>query len=177
MDQHARETLGRHLQGLRMEHGLSLSQLAAEADIAKSNLSRLEQGLGNPTLDTMWRLAVRLNVPFGTLIQPISVPIGNGGVQVRLLEQGKDNPNVDIYWMSCAPHTLREAEAHSPGTRETVTIISGSIEIGVVADVKALSAGETHTFRCDEPHVYRTGGVWATLLLVIIYAREEDRAS
>ncbi len=176
MDQQARETLGRHLQGLRIQHGLSLSQLAADADIAKSNLSRLEQGLGNPTLDTMWRLAVRLNVPFGTLIQSISVPIGNDGVQVRLIDQGKDQPNVDVYWMSCAPNTLREAEAHSPGTYETVTIINGQIDVGVTADFKTLSAGEAHTFRGDQPHIYRTGELWTTLLVVIIYAREEELA-
>jgi transcriptional regulator with XRE-family HTH domain len=177
MDQLIRETLGRHLQGLRVEHGLSLSQLAADSNIAKSNLSRLEQGFGNPTLDTLWRLAVRLNVPFGTLIQPISVPIGNDGIQVKLLDQGKDNPNVDAYWMSCAPDTLREAEAHSPGSREIVTIISGRIDVGTTADVRSLSAGETHTFGCDKPHIYRTSEVWTTLLVVIIYEAEEARTS
>lgn len=154
-----------------MEMGLSLSQLAADAGIAKSNLSRLEQGNGNPTLDTIWRLAVRLNLPFGALIGPISVPIGNDGVEVRLLEQGKDNPHVDAYWMSCAPDTVREAEAHSRGSTETITVISGSLEVGTVGNTRLLSAGETHTFPCDVPHVYRTGEAWATMSLSIVYAK------
>ena len=171
MDQPTRDILGRHLQGLRLESGLSLSQLAADAGIAKSNLSRLEQGRGNPTLDTIWRLAIRLNVPFGTLIGPISVPIGSDGVQVRLLDQGKDDPHVDAYWMSCAPNILREAEAHSPGSSEVITVISGQLEVGTIGNTKSLSAGETHTFRADEPHIYRTGDKWATLSLAIIYAK------
>lgn len=35
----------------------SLSQLSARSKIAMSNISHLERGLGNPTLDTMQRLA------------------------------------------------------------------------------------------------------------------------
>ena len=103
MDKLSLNTLGHHLQALRLERGWSLSQLASEAGIAKSNLCRLEQGNGNPTLDTIWRLAVQLNVPFGTLVAPIAVPLGEDGVQVRLIDQGKDTPQVDAYWMRCAP--------------------------------------------------------------------------
>lgn len=80
MDKLTLDTLGRHLQSLRLARGLSLSQLAADAGMAKSNLSRLEQGNGNPTLDTIWRLAGRLNVPFGNLVAPISVPVSDDGV-------------------------------------------------------------------------------------------------
>jgi len=101
------------------------------------------------------------------------VPIGNDGVQVRLLDQGKGDPHVDAYWMSCAPNTLRKAEAHSHGTSETVTIISGELEVGTVGDTKALSAGDTHTFRADKPHIYRAGDTWTALLVAIIYAKGE----
>ena len=94
MDHLALSTLGQHLQRLRQERGLSLSQLAAAAGIAKSNLSRLEQGNGNPTLDTIWRLAVQLNMPFGTLVAPITVPLGEDGVQVRLIDQGQEGRQV-----------------------------------------------------------------------------------
>ncbi|MBU0912674.1 MAG: helix-turn-helix domain-containing protein, partial [Gammaproteobacteria bacterium] len=96
MDKPTLDTLGRHIQSLRIARGLSLSQLAADAGIAKSNLSRLEQGNGNPTLDTIWRLSLQLQVPFGNLIAPVSALVGTlvgeKGVQVRLIDQGKDNP-------------------------------------------------------------------------------------
>ncbi|RTR02945.1 helix-turn-helix domain-containing protein [Halomonas nitroreducens] len=170
MDRLSLGTLGQHLQRLRLEKGLSLSQLAAAAGIAKSNLSRLEQGNGNPTLDTIWRLAVQLDVPFGTLVAPISVPLGEEGVQVRLLDQGQDSPQVDAYWMRCAPHTTRHAEAHTPGARESLTLIEGQLEAGPEGETRHLSAGDTHGFPADRPHLYRTGESWATLLLSVVYA-------
>ncbi len=84
MDKPSLNTLGRHIQLLRTERGLSLSQLAADAGIAKSNLSRIEQGEGNPTLDTIWRLAMQLDVPFGNLVAPVSgAPLGEDGVEVH----------------------------------------------------------------------------------------------
>lgn len=172
MDKLSLSTLGQHLQSLRLARGWSLSQLANDAGIAKSNLCRLEQGNGNPTLDTIWRLAVQLNVPFGTLVAPITVPLGEDGVQVRLIDQGKDAPQVDAYWMRCAPHTLRRAEAHTPGTRESLTLISGKLEAGPEAATTLLSPGDTVTFPADQPHLYRTQVAEATLIMTITYGEQ-----
>lgn len=172
MDTLSLGTLGQHLQALRLARGWSLSQLAAAAGIAKSNLSRLEQGNGNPTLDTIWRLAVQLKVPFGTLVAPIAVPLGEEGVEVRLLDQGQDTPQVDAYWMRCAPHTMRLAEPHTPGAQETLTLISGTLEAGPEGATQQLSAGDSLTFAADRPHLYRTQDAGATLLLSVIYHEE-----
>ncbi len=169
MDKLSMHTLGQHLQALRIKRGWSLSQLANEAGIAKSNLCRLEQGNGNPTIDTIWRLAVQLNIPFGTLVAPISVPLGEDGVQVRLIDQGKDAPQVDAYWMRCSPHTLHCAEAHPPGTRESLTLISGWLEAGPTGATTQLGPGETLTFAADQPHLYRTQEAEATLMMTITY--------
>lgn len=174
MDKPSVNTLGRHLQKLRQQRDISLSQLAQAAGIAKSNLSRIEQGNGNPTLDTIWRLAIHLKVPFSTLIAPISGPIGEDDIEVRLIDHGTDNPAVDVYWMSCAPHALRQAEGHSPGARESVTIISGQLDTGTLDNIKTLRAGETHVFDADKPHVYRAGEGWATVMMTIVYADDGD---
>ncbi|MDV7338189.1 XRE family transcriptional regulator [Terasakiella sp. A23] len=176
MDKPSVNTLGRHLQKLRQQRDISLSQLASAAGIAKSNLSRIEQGSGNPTLDTIWRLAIQLKVPFSTLIAPISGPISDNDVEVRLIDHGTDNPEVDVYWMSCAPNTIRQAEGHSPGTIESITMISGELEVGALENIRTLRAGESHSFAADQPHIYRAGDGWATLMLTIVYETKEDEA-
>ncbi|MDU3936443.1 MAG: helix-turn-helix transcriptional regulator, partial [Serratia liquefaciens] len=43
--------------------GLSVTELARRAGIAKSTLSQLETGSGNPSLETLWALAMALDVP------------------------------------------------------------------------------------------------------------------
>ena len=49
---------------------MSLSELARRADVAKSTLSQLESGRGNPGVETVWALATALGVPFSALIDP-----------------------------------------------------------------------------------------------------------
>ena len=51
----------------RTRAGLSLAELARRAGVAKSTLSQLEAGTGNPSLETLWALGVALNVPFARL--------------------------------------------------------------------------------------------------------------
>lgn len=176
MDKISLEVLGRRLQQLRQTRGLSISQLATDAGMAKSNLSRLEQGDGNPTLDTIWRLAMQLKVPFGSLVDPLSTPFGDKGIYIRLIEQSPGTPKVDAYWTSYAPHTERISEAHTPGTRETVTLISGQLETGQQGDTVMLSPGDSHTFFADKPHVYRSNEFWTSMLITIVYTADETKA-
>jgi len=46
--------LGRNIQTFCMAKGLSLPQFVRDAGLAKSNLSRIEQGDGNPCVDVYW---------------------------------------------------------------------------------------------------------------------------
>ncbi|WP_353981567.1 XRE family transcriptional regulator [Salinicola endophyticus] len=172
MDSISRHTLGQHLQTLRQARGLSLSQLAAEAKVAKSNLSRLEQGDGNPTLDTLWRLARQLGVPFGTLVAPLAAAVDDAGASVQLIMQSRSDVPVDAYLMRLAPHHRREAEAHTAGTRETVQLIEGSLTVGPPADSRQLDVGECYTFASDVPHAYLSGDSGAALLVTIVYLPE-----
>jgi transcriptional regulator with XRE-family HTH domain len=54
----------------RQRAGLSLTEVARRAGIAKSTLSQLEAGNGNPSLETLWALCVALNIPFARLMEP-----------------------------------------------------------------------------------------------------------
>ena len=54
----------------RLRTGLSLAEIARRAGIAKSTLSQLESGNGNPSLETLWSLCVALDIPFARLLEP-----------------------------------------------------------------------------------------------------------
>src|SRR5512139_1058979 len=54
----------------RERAGLTLSEVARRAGLAKSTLSQLESGTGNPSVETLWSLGVALGVPFSQLVDP-----------------------------------------------------------------------------------------------------------
>lgn len=51
-----------NIRGFREKRGLTLTGLAELTGIGKSTLSNLERGSGNPTIETLWRLAQVLGV-------------------------------------------------------------------------------------------------------------------
>src|SRR5947207_1625108 len=57
------ELIASSLRRERRRSGLSLTELARRAGIAKSTLSQLESGTGNPSLETLWAICVALDVP------------------------------------------------------------------------------------------------------------------
>ena len=55
--------VGKRIQEIRIERGISQQDLAARCNFEKSNMSRLESGRGNATLTTIQIVANALNVP------------------------------------------------------------------------------------------------------------------
>src|SRR5829696_173690 len=68
-------TIAAALRRERERTGLSLSELAKRAGIAKSTLSQLEAATGNPSVETLWALGVALGIPFSRLVQPETTQI------------------------------------------------------------------------------------------------------
>ena len=67
--------------------GLSLTEVARRAGIAKSTLSQLESGTGNPSVETLWALSVALEIQFADLLEPqrpkVQVIRANEGPAIR----------------------------------------------------------------------------------------------
>lgn len=59
-EQCAREDLGAALRALRERKDVTLTELAARTKIAKSHISKIETGKGNPTLATILKLVAEL---------------------------------------------------------------------------------------------------------------------
>src|SRR6266478_8887865 len=64
------EVIAASLRRERRRSGLSLTEVARRAGIAKSTLSQLESGTGNPSLETLWAICVTLDAPFSRLLDP-----------------------------------------------------------------------------------------------------------
>ncbi|MCM5704583.1 helix-turn-helix domain-containing protein [Larsenimonas salina] len=147
--------LGAWLSELRGKKGYSLSGLAEAAGLAKSNLSRIERGQANPTLDTLWRLARALDLPFGTLVAPVIGTLIEQGIEVQLIAQNTTDAPMDLYLMRLPAGAIRTSEPHPAGTRERVTVINGALVTGPLNAPVSLAAGGTHAFDAGQAHHYR----------------------
>ena len=77
------QQLGRSIRAHRETARLSLGTLAAKSGVSKANLSTIEAGAGNPSLETLWRLAGALGLSLGVLLGEAEPP------RTRLLRAGE----------------------------------------------------------------------------------------
>lgn len=167
-----RQSVSLSLARVRKSRGLSLSGLAETSGIGKATLSGIEAGRGNPTIETVWRLARALGVTFGELIsqeQDQSVESCSSGVSVRLINKQSTPSAIETYVMDLAPHTKRLAEAHMPGVEENVVVLKGRVLTGPQSDPVFLSAGKSCSFAGDRPHLYQSLDEQTSMMVSVIY--------
>lgn len=173
-------TIAEALRRERSRTGISLTELARRAGIAKSTLSQLEAGVGNPGVETLWALAVALNVPFSRLIEtpvtPVRIiragegmryPAEHANFTGTLLASCPPGASREIYMLHMEPGAPRHAEAHIPGSVEHVIVAKGQLLAGPAGSAVELGEGDYATFPGDVPHVYeaQVPQTWAVLVM------------
>jgi transcriptional regulator with XRE-family HTH domain len=160
--------------------GLSLTELARRASVAKSTLSQLESAQGNPSVETLWALCVALGVPFSSLLDPprprVQVIRAGDGVgtiaaaeanyRATLLAACPPTARRDIYRIDAEPGRARRSDPHMPGVVEHVLLMTGRARVGLTDDPVELGPGDYLVYPGDLPHLFEAldPGTQAVLL-------------
>lgn len=175
-----RAAIATSVQRERHRVGVSLTELARRAGVAKSTVSQLESGTGNPSVETLWALGVALGVPFSRLVagpaDAVQVVRAGGGTRLHsestvfiatLLSAGARHVRRDLYTIELGPGAVRHAEAHTTGSREHVVVAAGRLRAGPVDTPVELAPGDYATFAGDVPHLYEAlaPATWAVLIM------------
>jgi transcriptional regulator with XRE-family HTH domain len=160
--------------------GLSASELARRAGLAKSTLSQLEAGRGNPGIETLWALANALAIPVGRLLEAprpevelIRAGEGEGlrsdhaDYVARLLSAAPAAGRRDIYMIEAEPGEPHRSAPHASGTREHVVLLSGRARIGPRGSEAELSAGDYIAYPADVAHAFEALAPGTRAVLVI----------
>ena len=183
VEQAARPPIDRIAASIRRERertGLSLSELARSAGVAKSTLSQLESGTGNPSLETLWALSVALDVPFSRLVdQPRPavrvIRSGEGPVTyserasyaATLLASCPPHARRDIYRIQVQPGEPRLSEPHNPGATEHVVLSTGRALVGPAGQPADLGPGDYIVYPGDAPHIFKALEPDTTAVLIM----------
>ncbi len=159
------EVIAASLRRERERTGLSLSELAKRAGIAKSTLSQLEAGSGNPSVETLWALGVALGVPFSRLVDPpvprVQVIRAGEGPSIysershyaaTLLASCPPGVRRDIYVLDVEPGNPRESQPHMTGTVEHMIVSRGRVLAGPQGEPVELGPGDYMAYPGDLPH-------------------------
>jgi len=163
--------------GLRVKHerqarGWTLDQLAAAARVSRRLLINVEQGAANPSVGTLLRISDALGVGLPALVEPPRpnpmkiIRHGDGAVLWSseaggrgILVAGTEPPDVVELWdWTLAAGDRHSSEAHTPGTKELMQLLQGTVTVHVAGQSVTLDAGDAVTFPGDVPHPYDNPG-------------------
>jgi transcriptional regulator with XRE-family HTH domain len=162
--------VARNVRILREQRGLSLAELARQAGLAKQTLSKLEQGTGNPTVDTLFSIATALGVPVTRLVsereQVMTVQRAgevtwseHSGYESRALDHIYGSGVIENYLVRIGRQPSGaggRSEPHPVGTLEHLYVISGRVRVGPVDSAVELAAGDFARYPGDRPHLYES---------------------
>lgn len=151
----------------RERAGLTLTELARLAGIAKSTLSQLESATGNPSVETLWALGKALDVPFSRLVEPpvprvhvirsgegITVASEEADYLATLLASCPPHARRDIYLIRAEPGSVRRSDAHRAGIIEHVVVCHGRALVGMADEPIEVGPGDYVAYPGDEAHVF-----------------------
>lgn len=164
------DLLGRSIRAHREGARLSLGALALRSGVSKASLSTIESGAGNPSLETLWRLAGALGLSLGALLGEAEPPrsrlvrVGEGvrfgsesGLSGEmLLTEGRPH-RTEIIVFDLPAGADYGSGAHASGTEELVYCVSGTVEVGPVGQEQRLRPGDCLWFPADCAHRYASG--------------------
>jgi len=162
------EVIAAALRRERRRSGLSLTEVARRAGIAKSTLSQLESGTGNPSLETLWALCVALGTQFSRLLDPPrpavhviradegpTVAAAQADYQATLLAACPPGARRDMYRIAAEPGPGRLSDPHLPGVLEHVVLSTGRALVGLAESPVRLEPGDYVCYTADVPHLFQ----------------------
>jgi len=144
---------------------MSMSALAQRAGLSKQTLSNIEQGLGNPTVETLSVLSDALEIPVRRLLTewgtPVFVQRADDGTWVngatwseRMLDEvyGSGYVRTTLLRLERRWATDKPVPAHQLGALHHLYVISGRVRTGPASEPVDLATGDFTRFPGDVPH-------------------------
>ena len=154
------------LKAARKDRGLSLEAVAKLSGVSRSMLSQIERGESSPTIATLLNLTRALQVDFAGLLDEAASRHGidvlraadvpaisarGKGCTIRILSPPEEVGRHEVYELRFAPSGVLDSQSHTPGTREHLTVIDGSVSVTSAERTEHLKAGDTARYPADVP--------------------------
>jgi XRE family transcriptional regulator, regulator of sulfur utilization len=171
-------------EGRRQALGMSLEDLARKSGVSKSMLSQIERNQANPTVALVWRLANALGVSIADLLEmaqesPPALQVlaahatpalksPDGKCELRILGPLETAGQFEWYELNVQPGGVLESQPHEPGSREHLTVLTGTLEVQAGAESTRLKLGETARYAVDIAHAIRNPAKSAASAVLVV---------
>ncbi|WP_027624040.1 helix-turn-helix domain-containing protein [Clostridium lundense] len=172
--------IAENLKRLRLERNLSLGQLAELSEVSKVMISQIEKGDTNPTINTIWKIAKGLNVPYTVLIDKHENPTSivkkedtkeqiseDGTYRVYCYYGNTPNRNFELFLLKLDSGSTYTSVGHSEKSQEYITVLEGELILSINDENYSLGVEDSICFSSATPHTYKSCGKTTLKAMVI----------
>lgn len=160
--------LGNRIHALRTARGLTLDALAAQAEVSRAMLSRIERGESSPTAQLLNRICGGLGLTLSTLFaeaevsplsprarQPVWRDPESGYLRRQVAPPGTGSP-VEIVEVEFPAHGQVAFDSQRlPGADQHVWVLEGALELTLGHEAIRLEQGDCLRMRFGQPIRFR----------------------
>jgi transcriptional regulator with XRE-family HTH domain len=171
--------VGQRIKEIRMAKGLALRTLAEQCDLSANAISLIERGENSPTVSSLHKLSLALDVPVTdffvskSALSAVHVKKGQGmkyenvGLALESLGTGLPNQQLEPFLLSIEPGSGTVDDPITHSGQEFVYCLTGEIEYCVEDQAYRLTPGDSLLLEATRPHSWRNStGQLATILLI-----------
>jgi len=172
--------IAENLKRLRNERNLSLGQLSELSGVSKVMLSQIEKGETNPTINTIWKIAAGLNVPYTSLLEQqeknafvlkkkdtVSQLSDDGHYRLNCYYTNTPHRNFELFQMELDEGSKYISQGHPEKSEEYLMVLEGQLTLESNNEAFMLNAEDAINFNSSTRHVYINSGK-ETLRTIII---------
>lgn len=165
------QVVAENLKRLRAERNLSLGQLSEASNISKVMLSQIEKGETNPTINTLWKIANGLKVPYTTLLEQmehnttvirkeeiIMQTDDKGHYRVFCYYPNTPQRNFELFQMELDSGCDYTSVGHSDKSQEYIMVLEGELTLNVNNLEYILHPNDSISFIASAKHIYKATG-------------------
>lgn len=174
--------LAENLKNLRQERNLSLGQLSELCGISKVQLSQIERGDTNPTINTIWKIAKGLNISYTKLLEQNRDEITVVHKEDAISQNGDDehyrifcyyentpHRNFELFQMELDSDHEYRSIGHSEQSQEYIMVMSGELTLSLNGKSYVLKKNDTISFDASVEHIYQSTGKQELKTVIINY--------
>jgi transcriptional regulator with XRE-family HTH domain len=187
MNFHSDLDVGTRLRYLRKKTNLTLRELSERSGLSINAISRIEKNLTSPTVSTLHRLAMALEIPVGAIFQEdvvntvVHVRAGNRqkmpmkGKILELLGTGMVDPLTEPFVVTLEGGEKSTTSFFRHPGEEFAFCLQGKIIFYIEGQAFVLEEGDSLLFKSDQGHAWENPSSDPAKFLLIFVGCESDQ--
>ncbi len=159
--------IAENLHHLRTKQNLSIGQLAERTGLSKAVISQMEKGSSNPTVNTIWKLAEALHVPYSAILEPqraeaekittgdLRFQVEDGGFRTGCYVPSTADRDFELFLLEYDPGNEHSTQGHPEDSEEYILMKSGRLHVSAAGKEYDLESGDVFYFDATGQHTFR----------------------